>query len=230
MRGVVRQHAHAALAEMPISRTGFGRQRWAGLWYQAIWRLAPSRVLHRIRTTVWLAADDPEKCFSRVDEALDLIERYDPITLQSIQRLFRGICVFGDERFRAASWIPAANLCVITSRYLESDAAAQRVALTLAHEHMHARLWALGVPYHDGRRARIEVLCAMAELALARRLPHSPGLVEHVERRIEDWSTGGEDRWSDQTMRAARLAQLREMGTPEWLMRVIERLIPRRAA
>jgi len=187
--------------------------------------MAPARVLHRVRTGVWLGAEDSDRCFDRIDEALDLIARFDPDTLGSIQKQFRGILVFGEERFRSAYWVNEAALCVITSRHLESEKTQpEHIALTLVHELTHARLCASGIPYEEGRRGSIEVICAMAELAFAQKLPNRPDLTERAERRITEWSAGREDHWSDDTMREAKLEQLREMGTPNWILAVLRRI------
>jgi hypothetical protein len=195
------------------------------LWWRAIWRISSSRQLHMIRTAVWAGATNRDRCFDRVDEALDLIERYDPATLASLRRHFAGILVFGEERFRSAHWNQSARLCVITSLYLESpNISPERIALTLVHENTHATLLALGIPYLDGRRACIEVICAMAELAFARRMTLNPELIRRTERRIEDWSTSGEAPWSKQTHREEVLEQLREMGTPKWILSLLRRL------
>ena len=201
------------------------RSLFAKVWYRGIWRLAPSRRLHGIRTAVWAAANDPERCFDRVDEALDIIGRFDPDSFQSIRQRFRGIFVFGDERFRSAYWSDDASLCVITSRYLESPTtASEDVAATLVHENMHARLCAAGVSYPDGRRASIEVICAMSQLAFARRLPYHRDLVQRLEQRIDAWSTGGEAPWSNETMWQAKLDHLRDMGTPRWIIKIVDRV------
>jgi hypothetical protein len=157
-----------------------------------------------------------------VDEALDLIERYDPGTLDDIRRHFDGILVMGTERFRLAHWNDNAELCIITEPHLDSSSTApEGVALTLVHENMHARLCAAGVSYDDGRRAPVEVICGMAELAFARRVPYSLGLVERAERRIETWATSGEAMWSTETMREAIAQHLRATGAPPWLVRFV---------
>ncbi len=189
------------------------------LWWRALWRISAARPLHKIRTAVWMGAANRDRCFDRVDEALDLIEYYDPATLASIRQHLAGIFVFGEERFRSAHWKDYARLCVITSHCLESPGVhPEDIALTLVHENMHARLCAAGIPYEDGRRARIEVICAMAELAFARRVALNPDLARGTERRIEEWSTCGEAPWSTRTMREAAMEHLREMGTPEWIL------------
>jgi len=190
--------------------------------YRTTWRLSASRMLRRIRTAVCLDGENDDLYFDRVEEALDLVERYDPRTMDEIRRHFDGILVLGSERFRLAHWHDNARLCVITGPHLAtSSTSPENVALTLVHENMHAKLCAAGLGYAEGRRAPIEVICGMAELAFARRVPYSTGLVERAEGQIERWSAGGEGPWSSETMRAATVQHLRDTGAPSWLLRFV---------
>jgi len=207
--------------------TGLNR---AWLWF--VFRMSSSRALHGIPAAV--LGDDPEHCFDRLDEALDLIARYDPTTLDRMRTLFRGILVFGGERYRRAYWNDTARLCVVTETYVRSSTQRpEDLALTFVHEMTHARLHRAGVEYREGRRAAIEVICAMAELAFARRVTLDPSLAEGRERRIEEWSTGGETMWSSATMRDAQFEYLKELGTPGWIVSAVDwvsRFIRGRAA
>lgn len=172
--------------------------------------------------------------FDRVDEALDLISRYDPRTLRSLQRRFAGILVTGEEPFRLAHWRQGAKLCILTAPYVASSAnRPEDVALTLIHENTHARLAARGIRYREGRRGRIEVICAEAEVAFSRRVPYAGDLVERTQSRLEAWVKADEEHWSDKRKRAALLDYLQETGTPGWLLGLLRRaseLFARRAA
>jgi hypothetical protein len=205
-----------------------------GFWLGIICRLSSRRVLHDIKVAVFLEAPDDEQCFDRLEEGLDLIARCDPATLNRIRQHFAGILVFGSERFRAAHWSQSGRLCVLTTRYLQSSTLLREsVALTLVHENMHARLDQLGVGYTEGRRAAVEVLCAMAELAFARRISSDATWAKGVEELIDKWSTGGETPWSDRTMHEEKVQYLRELGAPSWIVTMVDRLariLHRRAA
>src|SRR6266404_8475502 len=132
-------------------------------WWRFIGWISPSRTLQGVRVTVFV--DDPADCFDRIAEGLDLLARYDPDTLDRLRGLFRGILVFGKERFHRAYWNGDSRLCVLTESYVQSSAhQPESITCTLVHEAMHARLDKAGVRYREGRRAAIEVLCAMAEL------------------------------------------------------------------
>ncbi len=195
------------------------------LWFRIIWRWSVTRTLHGIRVAVF-EPDNAAQCFDRLDAALGLIARYDPTTFESIRKHFAGVLVFGIERYRAAHWNENAHLCVITYVYVQSATVrAEDVALTLVHENMHARLDGAGVEYKEGRRAPIEVLCAMAELAFARRLPLDRNLAQRVEGRVEEWARRGEESWSDRAKKAAKLEHLRQLGTPRWIVALVDQVL-----
>ena len=191
-------------------------------WLRLLCWLSASRTMHGIKVSVFV--DNHDHCFERLDEALDLIAQYDPTTLDRMRKFFGGILVFGVERYRRAHWNDTSRLCVLTETYVRSSARPEDLALTLVHELMHARLHRAGVEYREGRRAAIEVLCAMAELAFARRVAMNPSLAEDRGRRIEEWSTGGETMWSSATMRDAQFEHLRELGTPRWIVIALDRV------
>ena len=189
------------------------------------WRFSPARVLHRIRVAICLDDAREDLYFDRVDEALDLIARFAPATLDEIRHRFAGILVFGTERLRLAHWNNNAKLCIITGPYLANSATApEDVAMTLVHESMHARLSGARVSYREGRRAPVEVICAMADVAFARRVPNHTPLVRACEQRIEAWSLGGEESWSSKARRDNTLEHIRESGAPAWLVTVLERI------
>jgi len=183
---------------------------------------------------VFCEGPDREACFQRIAAALILIRQHDPSTFTRIRTRFSGILVFGNERYRLAYWKHSGRLCVITVRYILSpESSPEDLALTLAHEAMHARLFDLGDEYIEGRRARIEVICAMAELALARQLPESRALVEQAEHRIQDFASTSETHWSSATARTEEFRYLREMGAPRWMLSIVDRLnrlVTKRAA
>ena len=192
---------------------------------RTIWRWSSARVLRGIRTAALADPGHVTICFRRIEDALELIERHDSTTLSRVRAHFDGILVMGAEPFRVAHWNQAARLCVITVKYLTAaDTTSAHVALTLAHESMHARLCALGVKYEEGRRAVIEVLCGMAELALARRLPNEPELVMRRGARVTAWATEGESSWSEARHVNDSLAYMRQLGLPAWLVSVVGRV------
>jgi hypothetical protein len=193
---------------------------WGLLWW-GIWCVSSRRTFRGLRVAT--LAEDQESVLARVDAALELIERHDAATFRRVRQL-AGILVLGEETYRLGHFVKSVRLCVLTERFLGSPATRPAdVALALAHESMHAVLWDLGADYAEGRRAHIEVICVMAERALARRLPGEARLVEQSERRIEEWASGGEARWSSQARREAHLRYAREFGFPDWAVSLLDR-------
>ncbi len=187
---------------------------------RTIWRSTHRRNLHGIRTAALTDREEAALCFRRIDEALTLLNQNDPMTLARLREYCDGILVIGTETFRLAHWDESARLCVITIPHVTSpDTSSADVALTLAHESMHARLGALGARYVDGRRAHLEVLCAMAELASARRLSE-PRLVQRTESTLTRWASEGEESWSAASRLEKGLNYLRELGVPNWIVRM----------
>jgi len=189
-------------------------------YFRAIWRSTHRRNLQRIRTAALTDREEAALCFGRIDEALTLLDKSDPITLARLRKYCDGILVFGTETFRLAHWNKSARLCVITLPHVTSpNTTGADLALTLAHESMHARLGALGARYVEGGRAHLEVLCAMAELASARRLAE-PRLVQRTEAKLTRWASEGEEPWSEGSYLEQGLAHLRELGVPDWIVRM----------
>lgn len=124
----------------------------------------------------------------RLDEALALIERYQPWRLAHLRRDLAEIRVV---RFPCrGAWIPDDGACITELTFLNRrDITAAPVASSIIHEGMHARVDRMGVrPGRD--RAREERLCRRAELEFGRALPPDLG-APVVQRALE--SLGLED-------------------------------------
>jgi len=79
-------------------------------------------------------------------------------------------------------------------------------------------------PVELGERVRApRLICAMAELAFAHRLPDAGRYIEAVERRLSRWAAAGEAEWSSETVRADQLAELRGVGLPTRLISLVNR-------
>lgn len=106
----------------------------------------------------------------RLDEALELIERYQPWRLRHLRRDLREIRVV---RFPCrGAWIPDAGACVTELTFLaRRDITAAPVASSIIHEGMHARVDRMGVNRARRDRAREERLCRRAELEFGQSLP-----------------------------------------------------------
>lgn len=110
----------------------------------------------------------------RLDEALELIERYQPWRLRHLRRDIDEILVV---RFPCrGAWVPDRSACVTELTFLaRRDISAAPVASSIIHEGMHARVDRMGVRRHGRDRAREERLCRRAELEFGLSLPPELG-------------------------------------------------------
>ena len=119
----------------------------------------------------------------RLDEALGLIEQYQPWRLAHLQRDLKEIRV---ERFACrGAFMPDQRTCITELTFLaRRDIQAGPVASSILHEGVHARIHAMGVSPHDRDRSREERICRRAELSFGRALPDDLG-APVVERALE---------------------------------------------
>ena len=115
-----------------------------------------------------------EEVLERLDEALGLIERYQPWRLRHLRRDVDAIHVV---RFPCrGAWIAEQGACVTELTFLaRRDITAAPVASSIIHEGMHARVDRMGVSRSNRDRAREERLCRRAELEFGESLPHELG-------------------------------------------------------
>ena len=120
---------------------------------------------------------------SRLDEALALIEKYQPWRLQHLRRDLEVISVV---RFPCrGAWIPDQGACVTELTFLaRRDISAAPVAASIIHEGMHARVDRMGVNRYSRDRAREERLCRRAELEFGEALPPELG-APVIQRAVE---------------------------------------------
>jgi hypothetical protein len=128
----------------------------------------------------------------RLDEALALIEAYQPWRFRHLQRDVREIRI---ERFACrGAFIPHHQTVITELTFLaRRDIHAGPVASSILHEGVHARVRASGfVAQDDGDRAREERLCRKAELAFGMALPPELG-APVIERALESLGLSDED-------------------------------------
>ena len=128
---------------------------------------------------------------ARLDEALSLIERYQPWRLRHLRRDLNEIRVV---RFPCrGAWIPDDGACVTELTFLaRRDISAAPVASSIIHEGMHARVDRMGVSRAGRDRAREERLCRRAELEFGRSLPADLG-APVVQRALESLDLADQD-------------------------------------
>lgn len=124
---------------------------------------------------------------ARLDDALDLIERYQPWRLQHLRRDLKQIRVV---RYPCrGAYFPQDRACMVELTFLaRRDIGPATVASTIVHEGMHARVdrfSALGSRLLAERdMAREERLCRRAELEFGQALPQEIG-APVVQRALE---------------------------------------------
>jgi len=128
---------------------------------------------------------------ARLDEALALIERYQPWRLRHLRRDLNEIRVV---RFPCrGAWIGDEGACVTELTFLaRRDISAAPVASSIIHEGMHARVDCMGVSRQGRDRAREERLCRRAELEFGRALPADLG-APVVQRALESLELADQD-------------------------------------
>lgn len=128
---------------------------------------------------------------ARLDEALALIETYQPWRLRHLRRDLDEIRVV---RFPCrGAWIPEEGACVTELTFLNRrDISAAPVASSIIHEGMHARVDRMGVSRYARDRAREERLCRRAELEFGQSLPPDLG-APVVQRALESLALADHD-------------------------------------
>lgn len=128
---------------------------------------------------------------ARLDEALALIERYQPWRFRHLQRDLDAIHVV---RFPCrGAWIGEQGACVTELTFLaRRDITAAPVASSIVHEGMHARVDRMGVSRYSRDRAREERLCRRAELEFGQSLPYELG-APVIQRALESLALADQD-------------------------------------
>jgi hypothetical protein len=143
----------------------------------------------------------------RLDEALALIERYQPWRLRHLQRDLRQISVV---RFPCrGAYLPAERTCITELTFLaRRDITAAPVASSIIHEGMHARAHNMGVR-PDRDIAHEERICRRAELAFGLSLPRELGgpVVERAvaSLQLDDSDVAPTIDWSEAMRRQAAI-------------------------
>jgi len=118
----------------------------------------------------------------RLDDALALIERYQPWRFRHLQRDLREIRVI---RFPCrGAYLMGEGVCITELTFLaRTDITAATVASSIVHEGMHARVDRMGVAPESRDAAREERICRQAELDFGRALPPDLG-APVIERAV----------------------------------------------
>jgi hypothetical protein len=152
----------------------------------------------------------------RLDEALALIERYQPWRLAHLRRDLRAFRVI---RFPCrGAYFPDERTCMTELTFLNRrDITAAPVASSIIHEGIHARVDCMGVNRESRDRAREERLCRRAELDFGLALPPELG-APVVERALASLQLVDEDvaptiDWAEATRRQNAVDRMELGGT-----------------
>jgi hypothetical protein len=176
---------------------------------------------------LWVGAmtkSESDPSLRRVEEALNVIKRYDPLQYMRVIRNLDRVWVSLEPNSRAC-FRRSLNACVLDERYVLAETTTpEMLAKTIIHEATHARLDHWGINYDDEKeRVQIEAICMRRELAFAAKLPQGRLLQEEVEHTME-WCTANPEYFSNasfhQRDNEGRIEALRYLGVPEWLIQV----------
>jgi len=217
------------------------RIRYA-VWYLG-WRiefgLAKWHTVHGVRVGLAAVLDEQLglRAFESVQAALDLIAEYEPRRMRRIARDIQRIWI------RRAAYAPAyylteLSLCVLDRNFVTAeDTPATMIAVAIVHEATHVRLFKRKILYAEALRPRIEAICDAQSAVFARHLPDG----ESLSRRILEGRPADASHWSDDNLDrrlvdarhtevAAVRQELEDSDLPNWLKRVLRRVIRSRAA
>ena len=177
--------------------------------------------------------DEPYQSLRLVEDALQLIKRYDPLNYllvtRNLDRIWVRLIPSAEAHYERTL-----NACVLDKRYLHKEGMTlERIASTIVHEATHARLEKWGIIYEEESRYRIEAICLRRELSFLAKLPDSDSLQEEITHTLE-WCATDRDYLSNTGFRdrdeEGQVELLRYLKAPDWIVRWAVWLIQRRRA
>jgi hypothetical protein len=152
---------------------------------------------------------------ARLDDALALIERYEPWRMAHLRR---DLSQFWIVRYPCrGAFFPQTRTCMTELTFLaRTDITAAPVAASIVHEGMHARVHAMGVRAEGRDSAREERLCRRAELDFGRALPVELGepVIERAVASLElsDQDVAPQIDWAEAQRRQNAIDQAAARG------------------
>jgi hypothetical protein len=184
---------------------------------------------------LWVGTTEakPFPALRRVEEALQLIKRHDPLNysrvIHNLDRVWVQLIPSAEAHYERSL-----NACILDERYvLDETMTLNRIASTIVHEATHARLEGWGILYEERSRRRIEAICLRRELNFVARLPDGGPFREEIEGALQ-WCATDHDHLSDASFRERKdrgqVETLRYLNAPNWLVRLALWVIWRRRA
>lgn len=186
-------------------------------------RMCKSRSIDRLWVGV-LSGAEADPALRRIEEALSLIKRYDPLqyarVIHNLERVWVNLVMSGRACFQRTLWA-----CVLDERYVFAAATTpEMIAKSIIHEATHARIERWGINYDEKERTRIEAVCLRREQAFTAKLPQGEPLQDEVARTME-WCARNPNYFSNVSFHQrdirGRAEALRYLGTPDWLIQAV---------
>jgi hypothetical protein len=158
----------------------------------------------------------------RVEDALKLIQQYDPTRyrriLRDVDRIWISHLIGARGQFN-----DTLKTCELDYKFVSSSPP-ELVASIIVHEATHAHPYLRKLGYPEELRYRIEKICIKQQLAFAQKHPNGNEAVKRAEQLLAlDQSF-----WSNEEFRERRpnqeLAAATDAGIPHWLVRLIWKL------
>lgn len=187
--------------------------------------LADRRQVRGLPVTVYNTRRDidTEDVFARLDEALALIERYQPWHFRRLRRDFAKLDV---RRFPCrGAYFPETRTCLVELTFVVNRSfSTAQVAATILHEAMHARLDNAGVRYDPASAAKHERFCRRAEVEFGMVVPGGDVIVERALATLAfaDEEVAPTIDWELAARRVAE-ADLAAARAPKWLQQAMTR-------
>ena len=186
------------------------RSEWRDLPWRLIWHLSQTRVLSGVEVRVFESESTAGEIFERARAALEAISAADHVRMHKIRRDLKGILFTSTG---GGAFLPRLKLCRIGVGYAVRVPSLE-LAMTIVHESTHARLFRVGCGYAAQEREAVERACVGAEVAFARKIPHSAPL---IEKSLSQLDTGW---WRQEVVMAEGRKQLVRLGWPDWIVRL----------
>jgi hypothetical protein len=132
--------------------------------------------------TLFATADS---ILDRVENALTLIRKYDPIRYRRISKDLERIVV-APLRGPIGRFISKNSTCLIDSDYVKrDDVTIESIASVIVHEASHARLHRRGIGFPEPLRVRIEDFCVRQEWLFSHKLENGDEVRAQADRYFD---------------------------------------------
>lgn len=169
-----------------------------------------ARRLEGVEVRIFESEGNAKPLFAKLAEALKLIGEVEPSVLEHLQRDARCLLVTLGP---GGHFLQGSRICRLGIESVMKRPSLQ-LAMLIVHEATHARLWGEGRRFRPEEQGEAEKLCVQAEVEFAARVPNSEAAIASALQLLNtEW-------WTDSNFKRNKTVLLRNMGCPEWLLRV----------